>query len=243
MLAFQEYQLAFTAHIRNSAQHKKPAKVVAERMAVYREAVFNNIAESVSVCFPVCQKVLGKRAWHRLMRGFVMHHPSTSPIFREIPKQFLDYLNGVTNTQPYLQELAHYEWVELAVGALVTTLHPVRKTTNLIDEVPVLAPASMLLHYDYPVHKISARYKPTTLAPTYLLVFRNSKYEVKFIELNPMTYRLLSLIQEQSFTGRQALTKLAVEINHPDTEAIIQFGTTILNDLAHQEAIIGSAIK
>jgi hypothetical protein len=56
-----------------------------------------------------------------------------------------------------------------------------------------------------------------------------------------MTYCLLSLIQEQNFTGRQALTKLALEINHPETESIIQFGTTILNDLAEQEAIIGSA--
>jgi hypothetical protein len=241
MLSFQQYQLDFTAHIRNPAHHKKPAKIVAERMAVYRHAVFNNIAESVSVCFPICQKVHGKRAWHRLIRGFVMHHQSTSPIFREIPKQFLDYLNSVTNTPPYLQSLAHYEWVELAVGALETSPHTFSKTTNLIDEVPVLAPASMLLHYDYPVHKISARYKPTTLEPTYLLVFRNSKYEVKFIELNPMTYCLLSLIQEQNFTGRQALTKLALEINHPETESIIQFGTTILNDLAEQEAIIGSA--
>lgn len=241
MLSFQQYQLDFTAHIRNPAQHKKPAKVVAERMAVYRQAVFNNIAESVSVCFPVCQKVLGKRAWHQLMRGFVMHYPSTSPIFREIPKQFLDYLKGVTNTPPYLQALAHYEWVELAVRALETKPYPVRKTTNLIDEVPVLAPTSMLLHYDYAVHKISARYKPKVPEITYLLVFRNSVYEVKFLELNPMTYQLLSLIQEENLTGKQALKRLAAEINHPDTDAVIQFGAVILNDLAEQEAIIGSA--
>lgn len=241
MLDFQHYQLAFTAHIRNPSQHKKPSKVVAERMAVYRNAVFNNIVESVSVCFPVCQKVLGKRAWHRLIRNFVVNYQATSPIFREIPKQFLDFLERVEDAPPYLQALAHYEWVELAVSALETSTITTSKTANLIDETPVLAPACMLLQYQYPVHKISARYKPTSPEPTYLLVFRNSKYEVKFIELNPMTYRLLSIIQEQSFTGRQALTKLAVEINHPNTEAIIQFGTAILNDLTVQEAMIGSA--
>lgn len=240
MLDFQQYQLDFTAHIRNPTQHKKPAKVVAERMKVYRNAVFNNIFESVSVCFPVCQKVLGKRAWHRLIRNFVVNHQAASPIFREIPKQFLNFLESVIDAPPYLQALAHYEWVELAVSTLETPNITTSMTANLIDEMPVLAPANMLLQYQYPVQKISARYKPTSPEATYLLVFRNSKYEVKFIELNPMTYRLLSLIQEQSFTGRHALTKLAVEINHPDTEAIIQFGTAILNDLTEQEAIIGS---
>jgi uncharacterized protein len=241
MLSFQEYQIAFTAHIRNPAQHKKPAKVNPERMAVYRHAVFNNIAESVSVCFPVCQKVVGKRAWHQLMRGFVIHYPSTSPMFREIPKQFLDYLNTVADAPPYLQALAHYEWVELAIGTLETTSYPASKTTNLIDETPLLASASMLLRYDYPVHKISARHKPKTPEATYLFVFRNNAFEVKFIELNPMTYQLLSLIQEENLTGRQALTRLATKLNHPDTDAIIQFGAAILEDLAVQEAIIGSA--
>jgi len=240
MLDFQQYQLAFTAHIRNPALHKKPAKVVAERMAVYRNAVFNNIFESVSVCFPVCQKVLGKRAWGKLMRGFVVNHASTSPIFREIPKQFLDYLNTVSDAPPYLQAMAHYEWAELAVSALETPNIAISITADFIDELPVLTPASKLLNYDYPVHKISARYKPTTLEPTYLLVFRNGAFEVKFVELNSMTYRLLSLILEEKLTGRQALTRLAVEINHPDIETVVHFGTSILNDLAKQEAIIGS---
>ena len=67
MLDFQHYQQTFTAHIRNPKVHKKPAGVVAARMAVYRAAVFNNIFESVSVCFPVCQTAIGKRAWRALL--------------------------------------------------------------------------------------------------------------------------------------------------------------------------------
>lgn len=240
MLAFQQYQLDFTAHIRNPVLHKKPAKVVAERMTVYRHAVLNNTAESISACFPVCQKVLGKRAWNKLIRGFVINYQSTSPIFREIPKQFLDYLNSIAEVPPYLKALAHYEWVELAVGALETTSIPVSKKTDLIDEIPLLSPANMLLQYDYPVHKISARQKPKTPEATYLFVFRNNTYEVKFIDLNPMTYQLLSLIKEENITGKQALTILAGRMNHPDTDAIVQFGTAILYDLAENEAIIGS---
>ncbi len=243
MLAFQQYQLVFTAHIRNPTLHKKPAHVPEERMAVYREAVFNNIFESVSVCFPVCQAVLGKRAWHKLIRQFVVNHQATSPLFREIPQQFIDFLNLVPDTPTYLNSLAHYEWVELVVSAVKTASKPTSKTIDLIYEKPVLAPASMLLHYDYAVHKISARNKPKIAEKTYLFVFRNASFEVKFIELNPMTFNLLSLIKKENLTGKQALTRLAQEINHPDTGAIIAFGADILNNLAEQQAIIGSVKK
>jgi hypothetical protein len=243
MLSFQEYQIAFTAHIRNPAQYKKPANVASERMAVYRESVFNNIFDAVSACFPVSQKVVGKRAWHQLIRHFLAEHQAKSPIFKDIPKQFLDFLDQHTDKALYVYSLAHYEWVELAVGALETAPKSVSKKINLIDEVPVLTPASMLLHYDYAVHKISARHKPKAPEATYLFVFRNSAFEVKFIELNPMTYQLLSLIQEENLTGKQALSRIAAEINHPDTDAIIQFGAVILSDLAQQQAIIGSAKK
>jgi uncharacterized protein len=242
MLEFQRYQLEFTAHIREPAKHKKPAGVVPERMAVYREAVFNNIFESVSVCFPVCQTVLAKKAWHALIRGFVMSHQAKTPIFREIPPQFLSYLETVKSAPAYLKQLAHYEWVELAVSALETKPVSLSKKTDLLNEKPALAPAHMLLEYDYAVHKISKRKLPKTTEKTYLLVFRNAAFDVKFIELNPTTYQLLRLIQENNMTGKQALVRLAEDIKHPDTDAVILFGVEILRDLTNQDAIIGSKI-
>ena len=75
---------------------------------------------------------------------------------------------------------------------------------------------------------------------TYLLVFRNSEFKVKFIELNPTTYQLLRLIQENNMTGKQALVRLAEDLQHPDANAVIQFGLEVLSDLANQGAIIGS---
>jgi hypothetical protein len=240
MLDFQQYQREFTAHIRDPSTHKKPARVMAARMAVYRTAVFNNIFESVSICFPVCQKAIGMRAWRALLKDFVKNHRATSPIFREIPQQFLLYLETVQVTHIYLKQLAHYEWVELAVGSQQTETQKLSKKTDLLNEKPVLTPAHMLLEYDFPVHKVSARFKPKTAEKTYLLVFRNAENAVKFIELNPMTYQLLKLIDKNDMTGEQALVSLAEHIKHPDTNAVIQFGAQILVDLANQGAIIGS---
>ena len=145
MLEFQEYQLAFAAHIRNPSSNKKPAKVPDVRMAIYREIVFNNIFGSVSTCFPVCQQVLGKRAWLKLTKQFFASHQATTPIFREIPQQFLTFLSTFNNLPVYFQQLAHYEWVELFVGTQATETPKTSKRTDLLNEVAVLTPAHMLL--------------------------------------------------------------------------------------------------
>ena len=240
MLDFQRYQLEFTAHIRNPKSNKKPAQVDDARMAVYREIVFNNILNSVSICFPVCVQVLGERDWEKLVRQFFAKHQAQTPIFREIPQQFLQFLNTVKNLPIYFEQLAHYEWVELAVNSQPTTSPKLSKTPDFLNEKPVLAPANKLLQYDYAVHKISARHKLKTSAKTYLLVFRNLENKVKFIELNPVTFQLLKLIGENNITGKQALMRLAEDMQHSDANAVIQFGLEILQDLANQQAIIGS---
>jgi uncharacterized protein len=247
MLDFQRYQIAFTAHIRNPSANKKPAKVKVARMAIYREIVFNNIFGAVSTCFPVCKNVLGTHAWHRLVRGFFAEHQATTPIFREIPQQFLQFLNAgndlpIDDLPIYLGQLAHYEWVELAVATQQTEATKLSKKTDYLNEKPILAPAHQLLTYDYAVHTISKRKQPKSTTQTHLLVFRNAENQVKFIELNPITFQLLNLIQNNTFTGKQALMRLAEDMQHPNVDAIIAFGEEILTDLANQQAIIGSVL-
>ncbi len=241
MLDFQRYQIAFTAHIRNPSANKKPAKVPDTRMAVYREIVFNNIFGSVSACFPVCKSVLGARAWKKLVREFFAQHQATTPIFREIPQQFLEFIKTEKKLPNHFEQLAHYEWVELAVASQQTAPKNLSKKTDLLKETPALAPAHMLLEYDYAVHKTSKRYQPKAAEKTYLLVFRNNENQVKFIELNAMTFQLLDLIQKNEMSGKQALVRLAEVIKHPNVDAIIKFGVEILTDLANQQAIIGSS--
>ncbi len=242
MLEFQRYQIAFTAHIRNPSANNKPASVNNARMAIYREIVFNNIFGAVSACFPVCKSVLGQRAWRKLVREFFTNYQATTPIFREIPQQFLQYLTTTNNLPNHVQALAHYEWVELAVAAQQTRPIKLSKKPDYVNEKPILAPAHQLLKYDYAVHKISKSNQPESTEQTYLLVFRNAENQVKFIELNPITYQLLRFIQEYGMTGKQALMRLADDMKNTNNEAIIAFGADILADLANQQAIVGSAI-
>lgn len=236
---FQQYQLAFTAHIRQPALNSKPSKVQNARMAVYRNAIFNNFLSIVSACFPVAQQVMGVRAWKNLVRRFVAEHATKTPIFKEIPYEFVQYLATLKDIPPYLQALTHYEWVELEVAnqSLDEAWKMPEVEVNLMDEIPQFA-AHQLLAYDYPVHRISKKQIPDTITPTFLLVYRNQNFDIKFIALNPVTYRLLCLLKEQPRTGRQALTALAQELQQaPDM--ILQFGAGILHELSEQQVFIG----
>lgn len=239
MSSFQDYQHAFTAHIRDPKNNPKPNNVDEERMAVYREGVYNNIFDSASVCFPVCQETVGKKDWNATVRRFVATHSASSPIFRDIPQELLSFLESDAETPDYIKQLAHYEWVELAVGGMQTENPALSETPDLLNETPTLAPAHMLLAYNYPVQRISAQFKPEQEETTYLLVFRNHEFVVNFVELNPMVYVLLESIKEGK-TGKQALSSLAEQLQHPEPDAVIKFGLSTLEDLMRQEAVLGS---
>jgi len=96
-----------------------------------------------------------------------------------------------------------------------------------------------LLNYEYDVQKISARHKPTQKVSTQLLVYRDSEFAIKFVELNSMTYRLIELLQQAGVTGKQGLATIANELGNHPLEMILQFGLEILEDLRNQGVILG----
>jgi uncharacterized protein len=240
MDSFQQYQANFTAHLRSPSDHPAPAGVDDARMAIYREIVFNNLLGVVSACFPVCQEILGEAAWGKLVRQFFSSYPSASPFFRDIPKAFLDYIYSHQLLSTPLLQLADYEWAELAISHQQTSVDTLSTDTDLMNEQPILAAAHKLLAYDYPVHEMSASNPNPTVNPTYILMYRNQSFDVKFISLNPLTFELLRLLNTQQLSSKQALTYIAETIGHPQPQEIVTFGVQTLHDLMQQQAIVGS---
>ncbi len=240
--AFQQYQADFTGHIRAPKTAARPKGVSARGMRVYAEIVFNNMHDTLSACFPVAKKVLGVRRWARLVRAFMAEHRCTTPWFRQIPEELLGWLEtspqAVQELPPFFLSLAHYEWMELAIAVsdAAPTIAP-SPERDLLANRPTLAPALALLEYAWPVHRISPRFKPEQPSTTHLLVFRDAADEVRFIELNPVSARLVDLLQPGQLTGQQALEQIAKEIQHPDPQAVVSFGAGILEGLRQQGAL------
>jgi uncharacterized protein len=247
--AFQQYQIQFAANIRNPKDSPKPDHVATRRMRVYQQIVFANIESALSNCFPVAKSVIGKRLWQRLIRGFFVHHQSHSPLFRQIPEEFLAYLQQTPNwidspaLPVYFNSLAHYEWVELAVASSESSIDiaTVKQQGDLMEGRVILTPTLKLLSYDYPVHQISPKNKPkqASPAPIYLAVYRDMADEVRFVEINQVTYTLLDKLAAKALSGRAVLTQMADEMAFP-AEKLLTFGLPILQDLHQQQLILGT---
>jgi hypothetical protein len=240
---FQRYQLAFTAHIRDPGAHPRPAGVEARRMKLYSDLLYNNIEGFLLACFPVLRQVLGTRKWARLVRSFFSVHRSDTPYFRQIPDEFVQFLQDEwappEDYPPYLLALAHYEWIELVLSVSNREVDcAVDAAGDPFEGIPALNPVLANLRYDWPVHRIAPRRKVRP-AETYLLVFRDPADQVKFSEINAFTARLLTLLEPGTLSGRAALETIAVESCHPEPALVLQAGSALLADLCSRGAILG----
>ncbi len=246
---FRAKQREFAAFIRDPEQNPAPEDVPAARISMYRELFFNNIDNFLSSNFPVLRTILNDQQWFALAQDFFAKHPCKTPYFTEIPEEFLLYLqNERANTEdlPFLLELAHYEWVEMALSIahddnVINPAMPDKWLTQTIQ----LSPLAWSLVYQYPVHKIAPSYLPLTppSLPTFIVVYRDASDEVNFLEITPMTYRFLELIQQDGGTlVGDCFKQISEESPTLSSEAIIRGGLQILATL-YQKGIVGLVAK
>ena len=237
--AFIEHQYAFAAHLRDPDKNPAPTGIEDRRMEIYRELFYNNVEGFLTSSFPVLRTLIKDDDWHAMARDFYAKHHCHSPLFLEIPHEFLSYLKDERETLPsdlpFMQELAHYEWVELALS-IAESEDPIEETNvdgDLLDQCPQLTSLAWPLSYQYPVHQISPDFQPESPPenPTYILVYRDLDDEVSFIEFNAVSARLFSILQEnKNMSGRGALEQIATELQHPDTAVVVNGGLEILQE-------------
>lgn len=246
---FQRRQLAFTAHIRDPGAAPPPDGIPARRMAVYTELFFNNIESQMASCFPVLRAITADDHWHALIRDYMVRHRATTPLFTEVALEFLDYLQNTRGSHPddfpFMLELAHYEYVELAV-AIAEDSGPVAghdPNGDLLTGRPVLCPTAWNLAYTWPVHMIGPDFLPDSPPdqPTHLVVYRDRLDAVHFVQINAVTSHLIQLLKENpDLAGLDALKAIADALQHPNPDAVIDGGRALLQDLRERNVILGT---
>ena len=243
---FRRTQFAFAAYIRDPANTPIPTGVAPARMDMYRELFFNNIENFIATGFPVLKAILTEQRWGDLIQDFYSRHRSKTPFFAEIAQEFLDYLReerGEYREDPsFLLELAHYEWVELALaiaeGEPPATSDPGGE--SLLSRTIGLSQVAWPLAYRFPVHRIGPEFQPEQAPdqPTFLVVYRDRNDVVRFMEVNPPAYRLLQLLQENGPMQAEAcLRRIAEELQHPDPPQVLAFGAEMLRGFCERGLI------
>ena len=247
---FQDKQYAFAAHIRDPENTVAPPGIEDRRMAIYRSLFFNNLYNLLGTFFPVLRKISSDEQWRHLIREFMKIHRAKTPYFLELPEEFLDFLQNeyqpLDDDYPFLTELAHYEFVELAlrVSPNENDLAGVDPNGDLLTGVPVKSVLSWAFAYHFPVHRISKDFLPTepTEQPTYLTVYRGGDDKVRFLEMNPVTAALLDAIEnnEAALSGDELLRELATTIHYPNVDALISHGVDTLLEMRELEILTGT---
>ncbi|HEY8037005.1 MAG TPA: putative DNA-binding domain-containing protein [Methylobacter sp.] len=247
MMAFQYMQRQFLAHLRNPEQQPLPTGFDQPGVALYTDLLYNKFNDSLEMCFPVTHAILGENNWQRLINDFIAQHRCLSPYYRQIPDEFIEYLQNKhrnDTTPPYLLELAHFEWVEMALA--IVKEEQITTDSELITDWlacrPVFAPVFQLLNYAYPVQRINENYQPTTPPEqaTHILGFRDENDAVQFIELNPATARLLEILHGTDYTVGEAMQQIARELQQPEPSVLFAFGIEALTELMQHGAILGA---
>ncbi|TAN49623.1 MAG: DUF2063 domain-containing protein [Methylococcaceae bacterium] len=243
MNSLAQIQYAFAAYIREPTVHPVPAGIEPRRMRMYRELFYNNVENFLSGNFPILRSLYDDAAWHALAQDFFARHRCHTPYFYAIPEEFLAFLRDERGEQvsdpPFMRELAHYEWAEMVV-TIAAAEPPPPLEGSLLDQPLTLSELAWPLAYHWPVHRIGPQNQPRQ-APeqaTLLVICRNRQDQVRFMEINPVTYRLLALLQaEPGKTGAEYLDRIALELDHPDPAVVRQGGMEILRELAERQVV------
>jgi len=242
----REQQFALAQHVRDPERNAPPPGIDERRLAIYRDLFFNSIDGLLAGNFPVIRQTLDDARWRSLVREFYAGYRCTTPLFTEIGREFVRFLElrDEDPQAPWLHELAHYEWVELALQIAEDALPVHVAAGDLLEGQPVVSPHAWALAYRWPVQQVGPGFQPTSPpeAPTLLLVRRDAAGDVHFSALSPLVYRLLALLGEGTHaSGREALRDLAVEAGASDVEAFTQDGAAMLERLRGERVLLGVA--
>jgi hypothetical protein len=242
---FKSKQAEFAAYIRDPLNNLPPADVNPQRMAMYHELFFNNIDSFLSSNFPVIRTLFDDKHWQALSGDFFAKHQCKTPYFSEFAEEFITYLQNRPPLEgyPFLLELAHYEWVEMALS--IATAEPRLADAvfieNLSTQALALSPLAWPLVYQYPVQQISTQFLPLIppQLPTYLLVYRDQDYNVHFVQITPLTYRLLDILEQHPGSSvTDCIKMLTTEIQQLDADMLGREGLKIFQDMLLKGIVI-----
>ncbi|MHA3737240.1 HvfC family RiPP maturation protein [Pseudomonas sp. Eth.TT006] len=243
-------QLALTRYLRDPDRYPPPAGMNPARAQVYRDLVLNNLLGLLGGTFPVLVAVLGDAGWRALVRGFLRDHRAQTPLFGEIAREFVDFVASLEDAPghehpwyPFLPELAHYEWVEMALQQLDAAPLTASDAVQLLDRPLRLSPLVWPLAYTWPVHRLGPGHLPAQAPdqPTLLLISRVPGGQVQFSQVSPLAWRLLQRIEQfPDMDGRTQLHALAAEADAADVTRFVADALVLLRQL-HEQAAVGVA--
>lgn len=187
-----------------------------------------NILAFLENAFPELHKAMPKAEWLTLASDFFQHYPIKTPIVHEVADLYVDYLHQHSEKKWF--ELAHYEWVEVALYFDITDLKEIKayQPTDFTQAIPLISPLAYLLHYEI-------------YNPGFYIAYRNYAHDVFYEPINLFSAKLFELLKSNAgFTSEASLKKLAMETKHPNPTELLTNGLDLIQQWHQKNIILGS---
>ena len=232
----RDQQIAFTQCLRHPSIAEMPVGVAPERMAIYRELIRNNLLGFVESTFPVSASLLPQALWNALCNDFMASARCQSPHFMDIPAHFLEHVAQLHWPQlaeyPWLGELLHFEWMELAVDVAETdeglTSDPIHSNASGWHVTANVWPMA----YQWPVANWSASTNLEDIEKGLqgVLFWRDQDLRTRMLTTTPLTLAVVDRLKASPWQTTSQLVAWATDAGVTDPETSIVTALMNMNE-------------
>lgn len=195
---------------------------------LYARLIGYGHSDVLTSIYPYCAQILGNN-WEKLVKRYVQVFPPDhfhlNSSARRFPQFISEYCTDLLDKRPYLAELADYEWLEMELLEVDTTIGVTERTPlsdpqTFISLGPILNPTLAVRTYKYPIQKIvdlldegKGTRKKFSPESSHVAMYRDPfSHKVRIVELDDNARILLAEAATSSYGD---LAKHAVALN-PD---------------------------
>ncbi|HNB21596.1 MAG TPA: putative DNA-binding domain-containing protein [Candidatus Melainabacteria bacterium] len=193
---------------------------------LYARLIGYGHSDVLTSIYPYCAQILGN-SWEKLIKQYVKvfppdhFHLNTSA--KRFPQFIREHCADLLAKRPYLAELADYEWLEMELLEVDTTIDTTARTPlsdpqAFVTLGPLLNSTLAVHTYTYPIQQIvdlldegKGTRKKFTPEPSHVAMYRDPySHKVRIVELDENARFLLS---EAATCSYGDLAKRCVELN------------------------------
>ena len=239
---FRQFQFALARHLRDPLSVPAPMGVTPADAKVCTADMVQHLRQVLEPAFPLTHALLGDDIWEHAVRLFIKTGPSHTPWASTTQRAFVEHLcesPEVQNLPAWLQDLAHFEWLQNAVNTTPVQWPSAALHHEVMQHPVVLNPTHVEAAYEWPVNHINTDHLPDDMQRVYVTVLRDVHDELHVFESSLFRGQLIDLLR-QGQTGEQAFRALARWLSHPDVDAFVAEGAEVMAQLQREGVVLGA---
>ena len=204
------------------------------RWEVYRRMVRNRFRATIVHAFERSVPFIGDAAFDALVAAFLATSPPRSPYLRDVPGEFLRFVERGAEVPAAALDMMRYEWADLATAY---TPDAEQRVVDFDMSLPAaLTRAHRLLHLTHTVHR-----DEVVRAPVDLVFYRDSAaFDVHVLELSPITFALLDEIARERRPLTDVIRTVAERAGATLDVAFVDALSAVLADFLERRLLLGS---